>query len=137
MIFGSNDVYEPVAAYDVGQYTRNGIISGGSGGNVTTTQGVTFTWVYDPGEPEATPSGFTGQGWFAEIDGSPIWYSIKYCSMTLEGILAEFAAETRTTLDDVFINWQSYVNEQASNGNDVVQQFQQKLGWTCWSNLNT
>lgn len=134
MIFGSNDVYEPVAAYDVGQYTRNGIISGGNGGNVTTTRGVTFTWVYDPNN--STGSGFTGQGWFADIDSSPIGYSIKYCSMTLQNILDEFENGKRTDLNDVFLNWQGYVDEQEKMGIDVVYQFQQKLGWTCWSNIS-
>lgn len=136
MIFGSNDVYEPVAAYDVGQYTRNGIISGGSGGNATTTQGVRFLWTYDPNSPDGAPSGFTGKGWFENTDGSPIWYSIKYCSMTLEGILAGFAGGTNPNLNDVFTNWQEYVDAQDFQGTDVVQQFQIAVDYDCWSNIN-
>ncbi len=135
-IYGDNDVYanSPVAAYSVG--TRDGgIISGGNGGHVTTTRGVNFEWVYDPNTPEANPSGFTGQGWFADTEGSPIWYSIQNCGLTLQGILGEFADGTRGNLDDVFKNWQNYVDALGFQGTDAVQQFQQKLGWICWSNL--
>lgn len=136
-IYGDNDVYanSPVAAYSVG--TRDGeIISGGIGGEATATRGVNFKWVYDPDTPGATPSGFTGKGWFAEMGGSPIYYSIQVYGMTLQGILDEFAGGTRTDLNDVFKNWQSYVDAQGSQGNDVLQQFQQTVGYDCWSNLH-
>ena len=136
MIYGSNEVYSPVSAYGISTFAE-GIISGGTGGDVTATQGVNFKWVYDPSTPEAIPSGFTGQGWFADKEGSPIWYSIQYCGMTLQGILDEFAGETRTNLNDVFQNWQKYVDAQGSPGNDVLQQFQQAVGYDCWSNLYT
>lgn len=136
MISGSNEVYIPVDAYAV-MPMAGGIISGGTGGDDTVTQGVRFSWVYDPDIPGGTPSGFTGQGWFADTEGSPIWYSINFHSMTLQGILDEFERGTRANLNDVFTNWQRYVDAEGSQGTDVVQQFQQKLGWTCWSNLNS
>lgn len=135
-IYGDNDVYanSPVAAYSVG--TRDGgIISGGTGGHVTTTRGVNFEWVYDPGTPGASPSGFTGQGWFAETPGSPIWWYCSQKGTDLKTILEEFAGGTRTNLNDVFQNWQTYVDALGFQGTDAVQQFQQELGWTCWSNL--
>lgn len=138
-IYGDNDVYanSPVAAYSVG--TRDGgIISGGTGGHVTTTQGVKFEWVYDPGTPEASPSGFTGRGWFEDTPGSPIWYSSKN-GTDLETILTGFAGGTRGNLDDVFKNWQIYVDAQGFQGTDIVQQFQWVLGisgWDCWSNIS-
>ena len=66
MITGSEEIrYTPVEAYGVSTFAA-GIISGGTGGEATVTQGVRFTWVYDPDSPDASPSGFTGQGWFAE-----------------------------------------------------------------------
>ncbi len=135
-IYGDNDVYanSPVAAYSVG--TRDGgIISGGTGGNVTTTQGVNFKWVYDPSNSSGTPSGFTGQGWFENTLDSPIHYSIQCCGMTLKGILDGFADGTRGNLNDVFNNWQYYVNVQGDLGHDVVQDFQLEVGPGCWSNL--
>lgn len=134
-IYGDNDVYanSPVAAYSVG--TRDGgIISGGAGGNVTTTQGVNFKWVYNPDTPDDTPSGFTGKGWFADTEGSPIWYSSKN-GTDLETILAGFAAGTRGDLNDVFQNWQSYVDAEGFIGTDVLKQFQ-GLVWDCWSNIS-
>lgn len=136
MIFGSNDVYEPVAAYDVGQYTRNGIISGGNGGNATATQGVNFKWVYDPNNPSG--SGFSGGGsWHQTTIGSPIWYYQTYGSGAGTDVVSEIADGTRTNLNDVFAEWQSYVNDEGDLGHDVVQEFQQAVGYGCWSNLKT
>lgn len=135
-IYGDNDVYanSPVAAYSVG--TRDGgIISGGTGGDAAVTEGVRFFWTYDPNSPDKAPSGFTGQGWFAETAGSPIWYNIQFHSMTLQGILDGFAGGNRTGLNDVFTNWQNYVDAQGSQGTDVVKQFQRWVGYDCWSNL--
>lgn len=137
MIYGDNVVYyTPVEAYPV-MLMDGGIISGGTGGDATTTQGVRFTWVYDPDTPGGTPSGFTGKGWFAETVGSPIWYSIEFYSMTLQGILDEFSGGTRTNLNDVFTNWQNYVDAGSFQGNDVVQQFQRAVDYDCWSNINS
>lgn len=138
-ISGENMVvkpYTPVDAYAV-MPMAGGIISGGSGGDATVTQGVRFLWVYDPDTPNGSPSGFTGKGWFADTEGSPIWYSIHFHSMTLEGILGEFANGTRTNLNDVFTNWQNYVNALGAQGTDVVQNFQAEFGFNsgCWSNL--
>lgn len=133
-ISGENIVmkpYTPVDAYAV-MPMAGGIISGGTGGDATLTDGVRFNWVYDPNNPDK--SGFTGQGWFAEIEGSPIYYNIQEHNMTLEGILSEFAGD-RVDLNDVFQNWQIYVDAEKSKGRDVVFEFQQKLGWTCWSNF--
>lgn len=137
-ISGENIVvkpYTPVDAYAV-MPMAGGITSGGTGGDATVTQGVRFTWVYDPDTPDASPSGFTGQGWFADKVGSPIWYCITFCSMTLEGILAGFGSGDRVSLNDVFQNWQNYVDAQGFQGKDVIQEFQQQLGWICWTNLN-
>lgn len=134
-ISGENIVmkpYTPVDAYAV-MPMAGGIISGGTGGDATLTDGVRFNWVYDPNNPDK--SGFTGQGWFAEIEGSPIWYSIKFGGMTLDGILGEFGTGKRVDLNDVFQKWQNYVDAGESQGKDIVQEFQQKLGWTCWSNI--
>lgn len=133
-ISGENIVmkpYTPVDAYAV-MPMAGGIISGGTGGDATLTDGVRFNWVYDPNNPDK--SGFTGQGWFADAEGSPIYYNIQEHHMTLEGILSEFAGD-RVDLNDVFQNWQIYVDAEKSKGRDVVFEFQQKLGWTCWSNI--
>lgn len=135
-ISGENIVmkpYTPVDAYAV-MPMADSIISGGTGGDATLTQGVRFTWVYDPNTPDASPSGFTGQGWFADAEGSPIYYNIQEHRMTLEGILSEFAGD-RVDLNDVFQNWQIYVDAEKSKGRDVVFEFQQRLGWKCWSNF--
>lgn len=137
MLSGSEEIwYTPVEAYGVSTFA-GGISSGGMGGDATVTEGVRFLWKYDPDTPDKTPSGFTGQGWFADTNGSPIWYSIQFYSMTLQGILDEFAGGTRTNLNDVFTNWQNYVDAAGSQGNDVVQQFQRAVGYDCWSNLNS
>ena len=136
-ISGENIVmkpYTPVDAYAV-MPMAGGIISGGTEGDATLTGSVRFSWVYDPNTPDKSPSGFTGQGWFAEIEGSPIWYSIKFGGMTLEGILGEFSAGHRVNLNDVFQKWQNYVDAGEFQGRDVVFEFQQRLGWKCWSNI--
>lgn len=135
MITGSNDVYTPVDAYGVTTFA-DGISSGGTGGDATLTQGVRFMWVYDPDNPSGAPSGFTGQGWFEGTNGSPIWYSTNLYNITLADILKGFADGDRTDLNDVFKNWQNYVDAAASQGNDIVQNFQQLVGYSCWSNLN-
>ena len=137
MIYGDNVVYyTPVEAYPVMLMDgESGIISGGFGDGATVTQGVRFSWIYNPDYPDTTPSGFTGNGWFADYPSTPIWYSITSCQMTLQGILDGFADGTRTNLNDVFINWQNYVDAQGSQGNDVVKDFQGKV-WDCWTNLN-
>ena len=137
-ISGENIVmkpYTPVDAYAV-MPTAGVVISGGSGGESTVTKGVRFLWVYNPTKPEASPSGFIGRGWFEETEGSPIWYSIKR-GMTLEGILGEFSTGHRVNLNDVFQNWQDYVEEQGAQGKDVVQLFQANFGFDsgCWTNL--
>lgn len=138
-ISGENIVvkpYTPVDAYAVMPMDA-GVASSDVGGGHTITQGVRFIWAYDPDNPNGPPSGFTGQGWFADADGSPIWYSIKFFNMTLEGILSEFAVGGRANLNDVFQNWQNYVDASGSQSRDIVKEFQQKLGWDCWSNVNS
>lgn len=137
-ISGENIVvkpYTPVDAYAV-MPTAGVVISGGNGGDNTITKGVRFLWVYNSTKPEASPSGFIGRGWFEETEGSPIWYCITFCSMTLEGILNGFAGD-RVDLNDVFQNWQDYVEEQGALGRDVVQLFQANFGFGsgCWTNL--
>ena len=137
-ISGENIVvkpYTPVDAYAV-MPMADGITSGGTGGDATLTDGVRFLWVYNPDTPNGSPSGFTGKGWFADLPGSPIWYSIEFYSMTLGGILGEFANGTRTNLNDVFTNWQNYVDALSSQGNDVLQNFQRAVDYECWSNIN-
>lgn len=136
MLSGSEEIwYTAVEAYEVSAYA-DGIISGGTGGDATVTNGVRFLWVYDPNSPSSSPSGFTGQGWFENLPGSPIHYSIDACGMTLQGILDGFADGSRVNLNDVFQNWQTYVNSQAGEDIDVAKQFQQALGWSdCWSNI--
>lgn len=138
-ISGENIVmkpYTPVDAYAV-MPMADGITSGEVGGGHTVTQGVQFLWVYVPETPNGSPSGFTGKGWFADAEGSPIWYSIEFFGMTLDGILSEFAAGDRKNLNDVFQNWQNYVDAQGSQGKDVVQLFQANFGFGsgCWTNL--
>lgn len=136
MLSGSEEIwYTPVEAYGVSTFA-GGISSGGMGGDATVTEGVRFLWKYDPEFPRVTPSGFTGNGWFENTYGSPIWYSIEFHSMALDTILAEFANNSRVNLNDIFKNWQVYVDAQASQNNDVVQQFQRAVGYECWSNLN-
>ena len=128
-ISGENIVmkpYTPVDAYAV-MPTAGVVISGWSGGESTVTKGVNFLWVYNPVNPAEPPSGFTGMGWFADTEHSPIWCSIKYHEMTLKGILDGFANGYRTNLNDVFQNWQDYVEEQGALGRDVVMLFQEEL----------
>lgn len=129
-------MYTPVEAYGISTYA-GGISSGGTGGDATSTQGVRFLWVYDPDMPDKAPSGFTGGGWYEDRQGSPIWHSSQFYSITLEDILAGFKDGTRENLNDVFTNWQDYVDAQGSLGNDVVQDFQYTVPRGCWSNLNS
>lgn len=136
MLSGSEEIwYTPVEAYGVSTFA-GGISSGGMGGDATVTEGVRFLWKYDPEFPRAAPSGFTGKGWFENTYGSPIWYSIKFHGMALDTILAGFANNSRGDLNDIFKNWQVYVEAQASQNNDVVQQFQRAVDYDCWRNLN-
>lgn len=138
-ISGENIVmkpYTPVDAYAV-MPTAGVVISGGSGGESTVTKGVNFLWVYNPVNPAGPPSGFTGMGWFADTEHSPIWYSIQSKTATLEDILNGFAGGGRVNLNDVFQNWQDYVEEQGALGRDVVMLFQEEFGFHsgCWTNL--
>lgn len=136
MLSGSEEIwYTPVEAYGVSTFA-GGISSGGMGGDATVTEGVRFLWKYDPESPRVTPSGFTGKGWFENTYGSPIWYSIQFHGMDLDTILAEFANNSRVNLNDIFKNWQVYVDAQEWQNNDVVQQFQRAVDYDCWSNLN-
>lgn len=43
----------------------------------------------------------------------------------------------RVNLNDVFQNWQDYVEEQGALGRDVVMLFQEEFGFHsgCWTNL--
>ena len=125
MIFGSNDVYEPVAAYDVGQYTRNGIISGGNRGNETMTQGVTFTWVYDPATPYAAPSGFTGTGWHCGEPNTPLAHA------TVQDVQEEI--QTEGNLNRYFTAWQQIVSNQEPGTTDYVKDFMATVGFGCFS----
>ena len=135
MLYGDNVVYyTPVEAYPV-MTMDVGIISGGTGGDAAVTEGVRFFWVYNPVSTHSAPSGFTGQGWFADVNGSPIWYSTENNNMTLDDILDGFAEGKRTDLYDVFSDWQDYVDAQGSQGNDVVKQFQKTVGYACWGNI--
>ena len=112
MIQGSNDVhYTPVDGYGVATYADNGIISGGNSGSATIVGSTRFFWVYDPNNTET--SGFTGNGWFTDIDYSPISVFLKNKSMSLEQFLDQFDQEVnpRTNLDDVFTYWQDYVDK--------------------------
>lgn len=135
-ISGENIVvkpYTPVDAYAV-MPMAGGIISGGTGGDATVTKGVRFLWVYDPGTPAGAPSGFTGMGWFENSMGTPIWnLKDSGSSLTLETILYEFSKNQRHDLNDVFENWQIYVNEQAQANVDVVKDFINQLSDECWT----
>lgn len=135
MLSGTEEIwYTPVEAYEVSTFA-DGIVSGGTGGDATISGGVRFTWVFDPSSPGGNPSGFTGRGWFEETEHSPIWYSVNYCGMTLEKILQDFATGERKNLNDVFANWQTYVNSQP-NGKDIVAIFQSQFPYfTCWRNV--
>ena len=136
MQYGENIVYyTPVEAYPV-MTMDVGIISGGTGGSETTTQGVRFSWAFDPSTPDTNPSGFSGGGWYAETYGSPIWYSTYKYGLTLKQILSQFKEGNRDDLDDVFMYWQEFVNEQASTEIDVVKAFQLTVPSRCWSNIN-
>lgn len=134
MISGSEEIrYSAVEAYGVSPLTEPGVISGGMGGDATVNNGVRFLWVYDPNEPNGDPSGFSGQGWFADIEGSPIWYNGQFEYLTLEIILSQFENRSRQNLNDVFQNWQKYIDVQAGFGYDVVNSFVFKVGQNCAS----
>ena len=135
MLYGDNVVYyTPVEAYPV-MTMAVGIISGGTGGDAAVTEGVRFLWVYDPESPNKAPSGFTGQGWFAEHEGSPIWYSSNFGNISLNSILDGFAKGLRIDLNDVFSKWQIYVDAQGSQSKDVIKEFQRLVEFDCWSNI--
>lgn len=124
MIFGSNDVYEPVAAYDVGQYTRNGIISGGSGDSDIVVQNTKFFWVYDPSSPET--SGFTGGGeWYCEKPNTPLE------DVTLQQLQDHI--QTVGNLNTYFEAWQKKVAAQAPGTTDYVKDFMEDVGFGCFS----
>lgn len=129
MIYGEDiiEAYSPVQAYSVDP-RNSGIISGGQGDSSIVVQGTRFLWVYNP----SGVSGFTGNGWFSNVTGSPL----AVAGMTEEQLMQEFSTGARTSLNDIFKTWQNYVNEQAELGNDVVKKFQQLVGYDCWSNLN-
>lgn len=129
MIYGNNRVeeYSPVQAFSVDS-SNSGIISGGGGDSSVVNEGTTFSWIYDPDNPEL--SGFTGVGWFETESGSPI----KESGISLDSILEGFANGTRTVLDDVFTAWQNYINTSEQTG--IVSNFVNTLvlagGSGCW-----
>ena len=133
MLSGSEKVYKytPVEAYGVSTYADS-MISGGDGDGAVSTRGVRFFWVYDPTKPETSPSGFTGQGWFANEEHTPI----KVSGYSLEHILREFELGDRTNLNDVFNTWQQYINNIPEEDHlDPIFIFQSKIGISaCWKN---
>lgn len=123
MLSGNNTVYyEKVEAYSVNTRSSR-LISGGFGDEVTVTQGTTFLWVYDPNGP----SGFSGQGWFTDVENTPLH------GVDEEELKAGFANETITNLDSYFQEWQSVVAAGQSNGFDYVRDFVFKVGEDCVS----
>lgn len=130
MIYGDNRVeeYSTVQAFSV-EPANARVISGGSGEDITVTEGTTFFWVYDP--TGATPSGFTGTGWYNDTPNSPICVS----GISIKEIEDGFANETRTNLNDVFSAWQSFVNQHAGEGivSDFVTTLVNNGGGNCWS----
>lgn len=124
MIFGSNDVYEPVAAYDVGQYTRNGIISGGSGDHNIVVRGTRFFWVYNPSSPEA--SGFTGGGkWYCGVANTPL------ANVSEDVVLEQL--RNGGNLNSYFETWQEIVADQEPGTTDYVKDFMNMVGFDCFS----
>ncbi len=128
MIYGESQIeaYSPVEAYSLDP-ANSGIISGGQGDSSIVVRGTRFLWVYNP----SGESGFTGNGWFANVEGTPL----KVAGMTEEMLEQEFSTG-RTNLNDIFSTWQTYVNQEADLENDVVKTFQQMVGYNCWSNLS-
>lgn len=130
MIYGSNEVYTPVEAYSV-MPMDTGVISGGFGDDATVTGGARFYWVYYPNNPNGSPSGFTGNGWFTNIEYSPI---VVYCAENnkdLDTFFIEFQND-RTNLDDVFRVWNNWASAQFSiNGTNYVNKFFWLAGEEC------
>lgn len=119
--------YTPVEAYGVSTYDV-GIISGGGGDEATVIQSTRFFWVYDPEHPDK--SGFTGQGWFADVPNTPLNYS----NITEDELLRQFQEGDRINLNDVFQAWQILVSSQIPGKTDYVGDFIDKIdNRACWS----
>lgn len=139
MLRGSEEVYyTPVEAYAVSTFADSiGSISGGTGGDAIVTNGVRFLWSYYNNSPNGAPSGFTDSGWYSNIEGSPIWYSVNYCSVDFNDILEGLGNGTIQNLNEIFQNWQQYVRDEAAKDNDVVKSFMYQIPPTCWSTLQS
>ena len=111
--------YTPVAAYGVSTYAE-GIVSGGTGENVTETKGTRFLWVYDPDNLDT--SGFIGEGWFCEVPNTPL------ANITEAELIRQFNEDNRIDLNDFFQKWQTVVENGVINGEDYVSEFAFMIG---------
>lgn len=124
MMNGSNYVeYTPVQAYGI-MPMANGIISGGTGDEVTVTDGVTFYWVYDP--DNAGVSGFSGSGnWFCEVPNTPL------ANTTYDALMQKFASGI-DNLNSEFAAWQEVIQNQTGD-TDYLHDFMKMVGFDCFS----
>lgn len=114
--------YTPVEAYGVSTYDV-GIVSGGGAGDATVVGNTRFYWVYNPGDPST--SGFSGKGWFAENQYTPL----NYAGITEKRLIYQFENENRTNLNDIFLKWQELVDSQIPEQTDYVREFIKLIGW--------
>ena len=83
------------------------------------TGGIRFSWSYDP---TTGAGGFTGVGWFANDNTTPIGYSSYYNNE--EALEAALVNGSLQNLNAIFNAWQSFVqNAIEVEGVDYVQQF--------------
>lgn len=76
----------------------------GQEGDMTLVQGYTFLWTYIEG---GSNNGFTGSGWYADIEGSPLkiaGYTAKEVEMNLQNGIW-------TNLNIIFHTWQQHAND--------------------------
>lgn len=117
--------YIPVEAYGVSTFDAR-IISGGNGEGNIVTQGCRFFWYYDPNDLNEMRGGFTGNGWFTEMEHTPLF------NVNLEMLFEGFENQTIVNLNSYFEAWQVEVNNQGKD-TDYVKDFQLAVGGNCYT----
>lgn len=130
MMEGSNIAYTAVEAYSLDP-SNSRIISGGNQGTEVISGNIRFLWSFNP---ETREGGFTGVSWFASKQNTPLYVAGMSEKQIEDGLIDG----SRTNLNDVFDEWQTFINGNPTT--DFVHGFIDILyannASGCWSSVS-